>query len=185
MMRRSPKDPKSLPLFDHDLPASVAVPARTLKVSSSGCLRRFPCRHTRIPKFGTSTQEITEGGIPYLVNEFWTARQRQPRIHEISYRACFKPQLPRFFIERLTQPGEIVYDPFMGRGTTPIQAALMGRKPGNDINPLSILAIPASADAAFFWPQIAARLATVARGCGAAEREDLLAFYHPETLRRI
>ena len=33
-----------------------------------------------------------------------------------------------------------VYDPFMGRGTTPVQAALMGRKPmGNDINPLSVL----------------------------------------------
>ena len=27
----------------------------------------------------------------------WTARQRQAsRLHEISYRACFKPQLPRF-----------------------------------------------------------------------------------------
>ena len=40
-------------------------------------------------------------------NEFWTARQRQAHpLHEISYRACFKPQLPRFFIERLTAPGE-------------------------------------------------------------------------------
>ncbi|MEQ1867469.1 MAG: hypothetical protein ABL996_22765, partial [Micropepsaceae bacterium] len=32
-------------------------------------------------------------------------------LHEVSYRACFKPQLPRFFIERLTHPGEVVYDP--------------------------------------------------------------------------
>ena len=45
--------------------------------------------------------------VPTFVNEFWTARQRQASsLHEISYRACFKPQLPRFFIERLTQPGD-------------------------------------------------------------------------------
>jgi len=42
------------------------------------------------------------GGRKYIkyINEFWTARQRQSSsLHEISYRACFKPQLPRFFIE--------------------------------------------------------------------------------------
>ena len=43
--------------------------------------------------------------VPVYVNEFWTAKQRAAHsLHEISYRACFKPQLPRFFIERLTQP---------------------------------------------------------------------------------
>src|SRR5215813_8004556 len=79
--------------------------------------------------------------VPTFVNEFWTARQRQANsLHEVSYRACFKPQLPRFFIERLTQPGDVVYDPFMGRGTTPIEAALLGRVPaGNDVTPLSIV----------------------------------------------
>jgi len=79
--------------------------------------------------------------VPTFVNEFWTARQRQANsLHEISYRACFKPQLPRFFIERLTLPGERVYDPFMGRGTTLLEAALLGRVPvGCDINPLSAM----------------------------------------------
>ena len=73
--------------------------------------------------------------MPTFVNEYWTARQRQANsLHEVSYRACFKPQLPRFFIERLTAPGEVVYDPFMGRGTTPVEAALLGRVPfGNDL----------------------------------------------------
>ena len=93
----------------------------------------------------TITQARSAGGeeiqVPTYVNEFWTARQRQANsLHEVSYRACFKPQLPRFFIERLTEPGDRVYDPFMGRGTTPLEAALMGRVPvGCDINPLSIL----------------------------------------------
>src|SRR6266446_2251621 len=77
--------------------------------------------------------------VPTFVNEFWTSKQRAAsRLHEISYRACFKPQLPRFFIQRLTEPGDLVYDPFMGRGTTPLEAALLGRIPlGCDINPLS------------------------------------------------
>ena len=96
-------------------------------------------------EFGTSTlREVIaspgcapRGEVPVYVNEFWTAKQRAAnRLHEVSYRACFKPQLPRFFIERLTKPGDAVFDPFMGRGTTPIEAALLGRVPGGcDANP--------------------------------------------------
>jgi len=60
-------------------------------------------------------------------------------IHEVSYRACFKPQLPRFFIERLTSPGDVVYDRSWARHD-PNRAALLGRVPfGNDLNPLSIV----------------------------------------------
>src|SRR5438552_4750385 len=78
--------------------------------------------------------------IPLFTNEFWTSKQRAANsLHEISYRACFKPQLPRFFIERLTRPGDAVYDPLMGRGTTPVEAALLGRMPfWNDITLLSL-----------------------------------------------
>lgn len=82
---------------------------------------------------------INKERIPVYTNEFWTSRQRQAHsLHEVSYRACFKPQLPRFFIERLTKPGDRVYDPFSGRGTTVIEAALCGRNvAANDVNPLS------------------------------------------------
>jgi len=64
------------------------------------------------------TRSITFKGepicVPTFINEFWTAKQRAASsLHEVSYRACFKPQLPRFFIQGLTQPGEVVYDPFM------------------------------------------------------------------------
>ncbi|MCZ7608616.1 MAG: site-specific DNA-methyltransferase [Ignavibacterium sp.] len=79
--------------------------------------------------------------ITRYTNEFWTSKQRQANsIHEISYRACFKPQLPRFFITKLTKEGDYVYDPFLGRGTTIIEAGLLNRKViSNDINPLSII----------------------------------------------
>jgi len=55
--------------------------------------------------FGAKTRFEERDGLPYFVNEFWTAGQRQAHsIHEVSYRACFKPQLPRFFIDRLSAP---------------------------------------------------------------------------------
>ena len=45
--------------------------------------------------------------VPVYEEELWTSRQRQASpIHEISYRACFKPQLPAYFIERLTREGD-------------------------------------------------------------------------------
>lgn len=136
---------------------------------------------TRAPDGAGAIREV-----PTLVNEFWTAQQRQAsRLHEISYRACFKPQLPRFFIERLTRPGELVYDPFMGRGTTPIEAALLGRIPaGCDINPLSTVLTrprvrPPTLDA------VAARLRELPLDRPGEEPEDLLVFFHPEVLRAI
>lgn len=136
--------------------------------------------------FGKETSIESIDGIRYFVNEFWTAGQRQAHsIHEVSYRACFKAQLPEFFISRLTNPGDVVFDPFMGRGTTPVQAALMGRQAfGNDINPLSTLLTrprlrPISLQA------VAAALKTVDWSRGAIQREDLLAFYHPATLRNL
>jgi len=89
---------------------------------------------------GLWSEVVAEGErIPRWSREFWTSRQRQASsLHEVSYRACYKPQLPRLFIERLTQPGDRVYDPFSGRGTTALEAALLGRRvAANDINPLS------------------------------------------------
>ena len=124
--------------------------------------------------------------VPVFVNEFWTARQRQASsLHEVSYRACFKPQLPRFFIERLTRPGDVVYDPFMGRGTTPVEAALLGRVPfGNDINPLSVVMTRPRLSPPLL-DDIAGRLGKINLADPDETPADLLVFYHPETLRAI
>jgi hypothetical protein len=145
----------------------------------------------RFDAFGTGTQvrelEVTDAGrVPVFVNEFWTAKQRDAHsLHEISYRACFKPQLPRFFVERLTSLGDTVYDPFMGRGTTVLEAALLNRRPlGCDANPLcAVLTRPR-----LYPPSlgaVAARLAAIDFTFKAELPEDLLVFYHPATLRQI
>lgn len=91
----------------------------------------------------TRAEEVKIRGFDarYFTNQFWTSKQRQGgTLHEVSYRACFKPQLPRFFIQRLTENNDTVYDPFAGRGTTPVEAVLRGRRAvSNDINPLSAI----------------------------------------------
>lgn len=150
----------------------------------------FAAELSAFREFGQPTRQIVTrsgaGATPTFVNEFWTARQRQASsLQEVSYRACFKPQLPRFFIERLTQPGDVVYDPFMGRGTTPIEAALLGRVPwGNDINPLSFtLTAPRLQPPPL--DQVAARLGAINLADHDEFPEDLLVFYHPDTLREI
>jgi hypothetical protein len=124
--------------------------------------------------------------VETFVNEFWTSKQRAAHsLHEVSYRACFKPQLPRFFIDRFTAPGDIVYDPFMGRGTTLVEAALAGRTPaGCDINPLSAvltqprLAPPTAED-------VVSRLQSLDLSMATSGPKELEVFYHPHTLREI
>lgn len=124
--------------------------------------------------------------VPVFTNEFWTSKQRAAsRLHEISYRACFKPQLPRFFIERLTRPGDVVYDPFMGRGTTLIEAALLGRTPfGCDVNPISTIFVRSRLNPPSI-SEVNARLKKINFKANAEWPEKLLAFYHPETLKEI
>jgi len=141
---------------------------------------------TRLVQTQTQTFSGETITVPTYVNEFWTSKQRAAsRLHEISYRACFKPQLPRFFIERLTHPGEVVYDPFMGRGTTLLEAALLGRVPfGCDVNPLSLQLLgPRLRPPAL--EEIRARLNEINFRDHDELPEELLVFYHPDTLREI
>src|SRR6266508_2010844 len=142
-------------------------------------------RQFRTPTQVTSLGE-GEDALPVFVNEFWTSKQRAAsNLHEISYRACFKLQLPRFFIERLTEPGDIVYDPFMGRGTTVIEAALLGRVPyGCDINPLSLFLTRPRLNPPTL-SQVEARLKVIDFADADEFPEDLVVFYHPETLKEI
>lgn len=135
-----------------------------------------------------SSELITSTGakVPIFTNEFWTARQRQAdSIHEISYRACFKPQLPRFFIMLLSCENDWVYDPFSGRGTTIIEAALLKRNViSNDINPLSeILCRPR-----LFPPSlkdVSDRLQEIQILPDLQADIDLSMFFHPDTLKEI
>ena len=164
------------------------------KFDISDYLKSFAFQEMLAPSSSTVTQDQTRvetltinGQVyPKFINEFWTARQRQAAsLHEVAYRACFKPQLPRFFIELLTKPGDTVYDPFSGRGTTIIEAGLLGRNIiANDINPLSRIL----SQARFFIPDLTnlqIRLNAIPIDKSSKTDIDLSMFYHPETLKEI
>ncbi len=142
-------------------------------------------------EFGSKTETTNfpdpEIELPVYINEFWTAKQRAAHsLHEISYRACFKPQLPAFFINQLTRPGDSIFDPFMGRGTTILEGALLDRVTmGCDANPLSsILVKPRLSPPSY--SQIEDRLNRIDLSENSEiDNQDLLTFYHPRTLSKI
>ena len=117
-----------------------------------------------------------------IVGEFWTAKQRKANsLHEVSYRACFKPQLPAYFIKQLSNAGDIVFDPFAGRGTTVLEAALLGRIGiSNDVNPISRIFL----EARLFPPtikEIQKRLGEIKLYEDEKADIDLSMFYHKRT----
>lgn len=49
------------------------------------------------------------------------------------------PELAAYFIERYSDPGQVVFDPFVGGGTTCLEAAMRGRIAwGSDVDPLAV-----------------------------------------------
>lgn len=56
-----------------------------------------------------------------------------------SYLGTFPAALARSFIATLSDPGDVVLDPFSGRGTTLLEARLAGRIPlASDLNPIAV-----------------------------------------------
>ncbi len=126
------------------------------------------------------------GNVPVYEQEFWTSRQRQANpLHEVSYRGCFKPQLPAYFIDRLSKPGDIIYDPFSGRGTTAVEAALLGRHViANDVNPLSAMLTRPRLEVPLI-ASIDVRLRAIKLSAKRKNDIDLSMFYHPDTEREL
>jgi site-specific DNA-methyltransferase (adenine-specific) len=82
----------------------------------------------------------------------WKAQQRLwgHSFHPMcSYLASFPAALAHAFIARYSRPGDVVLDPFSGRGTTPLQACAEGRiGVGNDLNPFAHLLTAAKVEPA-------------------------------------
>jgi hypothetical protein len=66
-----------------------------------------------------------------------------------SYLASFPASLAHAFVARYSRAGDVVLDPFSGRGTVPLEAVVGGRiGVGNDLNPLAHLLTAAKVDPA-------------------------------------
>ncbi len=104
----------------------------------------------------------------------WKAQQRlwgHPLHPMCSYLASFPAALAHAFIARYSRPGDVVLDPFAGRGTVPLQADAEGRiGVGNDLNPFAHLLTAAKVEPAtpaeartrlarlrLAWPAVAPR----------------------------
>lgn len=162
---------------------SVEQYLKTFSFAEEGNLSLLPAEGR-----ATCVDNIDIGGVrvPRYINEFWTSKQRNASsIQEISYRACFKPQLPRFFIELVTERGDVVYDPFSGRGTTAVEAALLGRQViSNDVNPLSYIFAKPRIDIPVL-EEVRSRLQNITIVESAKADLDLSMFFHPRTEAEI
>lgn len=126
-----------------------------------------------------------------LVLEWRSAPRRWGHpLHSLcSYFAMFPPHIPRVFIEWLTKPTDVVYDPFSGRGTAPLEACRLGRVGiGSDANPLAYVLTGAKVDPP--TPEaLASRLATLRRVGPKLPRanapEDVAMLYTPKVLRQL
>jgi hypothetical protein len=91
-----------------------------------------------------------DGLPPFPIDLEWKAERRLwgHAFHPMcSYLAAFPAGLAHAFIARYTRPGDVVLDPFSGRGTTALQACAEGRiGVGNDLNPLAHLLTGAKVD---------------------------------------
>ena len=83
--------------------------------------------------FGEKIVKIT-GNIPIALpvkkgdSFLFISSDQAKYLHGIHrYPAKFFPELPRWLIEKYTQPGEIVLDPFSGSGTTNLESLILGR----------------------------------------------------------
>jgi len=121
-------------------------------------------------------------------NRRWAA----PQHYTCSYMAMFPPALPHYFIQRFTEPGDIVLDPFSGRGTTAVEAMAQNRFGiGNDLNDLAF-ALTKGKLANPNIDEVMERLDELERGYS---REDWLTFsgmpnkirmiFHPETQKHL
>lgn len=108
-----------------------------------------------------------------------------------SYHGMFPAKLVHYFVQRYTQPEDLVVDPFSGRGTSTLQARVEGRRTiSNDLNPLAYVLTRAKA-APPSWAAVLTRVSELEwsykrwmyRNVDAPA--DIQMLYHPTTLRQL
>jgi hypothetical protein len=108
-----------------------------------------------------------------------------------SYHGMFPAKLAHYFIQRYSRPGDLVIDPFSGRGTVPLQARVEGRRTiSNDLNPLGYVLSRAKASPPN-WIAVNRAVDELEKGYRViAQPEpdvsaDIRMLYHPETLKQL
>ncbi len=88
---------------------------------------------------GIGTMNLNSDEIAYVTELAKPERDKGYTRTFYSYPAKFQAKLPRGLIERFSSEGELIFDPFVGGGTTGLEAMLVNRKfLGYDINSFAI-----------------------------------------------
>ena len=134
------------------LPARSASPSPTVAASTAVALPA-PATAPGPAQLALGLPGLAPVDLPALaIAPEWKDQQRLwgHRLHPMcSYLASFPAALAHAFIARYSRPGDVVLDPFSGRGTTPLQACAEGRiGVGNDLNPFAHLLTAAKVEPA-------------------------------------
>ncbi len=108
-----------------------------------------------------------------------------------SYHGMFPAKVAHHFIQRYSRTGDVVLDPFSGRGTTALQARMEGRRSiCNDLNPLAYVLSRAKADPPR-WEQVNEVVDCLERAYNSSRRADpdvpgdIQMLYHRNTLKQL
>lgn len=137
----------------------------------------------------------------------WRNRPRPPAerqmadrhsLHRILTRICtLPPRLADYLLRTFSRPGDVVFDPFCGKGTIPLQACLTGRHGiGADVSPEAVCSTLAAVRApslqsaesliAEYSTAVARRVRTDDLAAELANQpESVRQLYHPDTLQEI
>jgi hypothetical protein len=143
--------------------------------------------------FDTPERESVDGGTT-SVGTLWhgvSIRWGHSMQTMCSYHGMFPAKIAHYFIQRYSRPGDVVLDPFSGRGTVPLQARVEGRVAAcNDLNPLAYVLSRAKVNPPS-WDSVQDFLTGLEKGykrSRAGEHNapaDIRMLYHPNTLRQI
>lgn len=70
----------------------------------------------------------------------WADKSNADPLHSMcSYLGAFPPSLANYFIRQFSDEGDLIYDPFSGRGTTVLESRILGRRSfATDLNPIAL-----------------------------------------------
>lgn len=129
---------------------------------------------------------MSENPSNLIEGAFWgsSSKKEHPLHHVCPYFGSFPPQLPKFFLDKL--PSQTVLDPFAGRGTVLLEAALKGKTVyGVDISPVALALSQVKIQCAPRMQVLNEIDALNLKGDAPEPPVEIAPFYHPETWRQV
>lgn len=124
----------------------------------------------------------------------WANKRDSDSLHSLcSYLGAFPASLANYFIRYFSDEGDIVYDPFAGRGTTLLESRLLNRNAiTSDLNPIA-LALSKAKSHSVNVTDVLARISELERGYDEvlfspevdSQPDDIHLIFHPRTIAQL